>query len=422
LPDHIQTGKGGAEQMKPRHPFIALLFVLVVLGCGQNSTEDTGTSTPSDVADQSTPATPRDGDEHEPDVPWTDIPEQPVSGQVMGRPFLPEGFDISEMGNLDMWVGDRLFPSAKLSIMLPLNFGESPAGRSYHFDPSDRGGFRPSIQIHMKSESEKPIFRSYRDHYLMKLHFDEAAEHQIKGGIYLRLPDNDAQITGVFQVAVPENPAQPPEKRHRPYVHGRIEIAPQKERMLSAGYAGMGNDGSVYTNGAGLTLTPGDASGSREHVQSTTFKPRTTSVWRDDQGAMHFRHVRLEPGIYLFSIRWGGDLVAHQWQRVHSGAAVRWDAAIDLSKSGTLFVSVDNLKAGERIWLLPLTASGDLPDGVADRKLWRLPFHLQVKPVYKGDAAEYRLLPPGYYLVLYNDRRQKVKMGAGKYVKIALRQ
>ena len=406
--------------MKRLFFFFVLLFLIATSGCEQSPTGDSNPSKPAATSKQSDSQAPQHRAEREPAIDEAKIPDRPVSGQVMGRPFQPDGFEISVIRSLDFWVGDRIFPTAKVSITLQLGFGESPAGQSLDLHPGEGGGFRPMIQISLKSDSGKPIFKSFRNNYRLKLSFGEAVEHRVPGRIYLRLPDKETEIAGVFHVAAPENPAQPPQKRHRPYVHGRIGFSPPEQRTLMAGYAGMGDDGEVYQNGAGLELTPRDAY-SGGYVQSTTFRPRTTALWRDDEGSLHFRHVRLEPGNYILSIRWGDDLIAHQWQRVNKDSTLRWDVAIDLAESGSLLVEVPDLKEGERVWLLPLNPYGVLPEGIDNRHLWKLPFHLQIKPEYKGDSAMFRLLPPGAYLILYNDYRQQVKVISGECVKIGFR-
>jgi len=406
--------------MKKSIFFFVLLFLIATSSCEQSPTGDSNPSKPAATSKQSDSQAPQHRYAKEPVIDKAKIPDQPVSGQVMGRSFQPDGFEISEQRSLDFWVGDRMFPATKVSITLPLGFGESPAGQSFDFHTDEGGGFRPMIQISLKSDSGEPIFKSFRNHYRLKLSFGEAVEHSLPGRIYLRLPDKETKIAGVFHVAAPENPAQPPQKRHRPYVHGQIGFSPPEQRMLMACYAGMGDDGEVYHNGAGLKLTPSDAY-SGGYVQSTTFKPRTTALWRDDEGSLHFRHVRLEPGNYILSMRWDDDLIAHQWQRVNKDATLNWDVVIDLAESGSLLVEVPGLKEGERVWLLPLNAYGVLPEGIDNRYLWKLPFHLQIKPEYKEDSAMFRLLPPGDYLVLYKDYRQKVKVISGKHVKIDFR-
>ncbi len=393
-----------------------LIFLITVSGCGEQKSSDS----PSSSKPASEP-NPKEIKPLQPIVvkrPAIDefkIPDQPVSGLVMGQPFLSEGADISDMRSLDFWVGDRLFPKVKVGITLPLAYNESPAGMSYDLHSDQGGGFRPVIHLELKTK-RGPDMKSFKDPYRLNLIFGETVEGRMPGRIFLSMPDQKIKIAGVFQVTAPENPAEQPRNWHRPYAHGRISFSPTESKLLMASYAGIGDDGEIYHNGVGIKLTP-DNPYIGGHIESTIFKPRNTSIWSDDD-ALHYRHVRLAPGKYILAILWGNSLIAHQWQRVNEDSSLTLDVEIDLAESGMLLVEVPGLKESERVWLLPLNTSGVLPDGLDSRLLWRLPFQLHFKPEYKKDFVTYRLLPPGPYLALYKDFQQEVQVIAKKSVKI----
>jgi len=393
-----------------------LIFLIMSSGCGeQNSSDSSSSSKPASVSKPKAFEPLQPIVAKRPAIDELKIPDTPVSGQVMGQPFQSEGADISVMGSLDFWVGDRSFPTVKVGITLPLAYNESPAGMSYDFHPDQGGGFRPVIHLELKTK-RGPDMKSFKDPYRLNLSFGETVEGRLPGRIFLSIPDQKIKIAGVFQVFAPENPAEQPRNRHRPYTHGRISFSPVEAKSLMAAYAGIGDDGEIYHNGAGMNLTP-DNPYIGGHVESTTFKPRNTSMWSDDD-ALRYRHVRLAPGNYIFAILWGQNLIAHQWQRVNEDSSLILDVEIDLAESGTLLVEIPGLKEGERVWLLPLNTSGVIPDGLDNRLLWRLPFQLHFKPEYKKDSVTYQLLPPRPYLVLYKDFQQEVQVIAQKSVKI----
>ena len=270
------------------------------------------------------------------------ISDQPVFGQLMGRSFQPEVIEYSEMGSLDFWVGDRFFPEAKVSILLGLGYGATPESRSFSM-PGPGGGFRPSVRIELKSDAGAPSIKTYREGCRLELKLGQAEDQVIVGGIYLAVPEAGTELNGVFQLAAPEDPARQPENRHRPYVYGRIDFSPPEKGMLSAVYAGMGLDGQVYNNGAGLLMTR-DGGPAGSHVQVTTYKPRTTTVWCDDRGILYYRHVRLTPGLYLLAFRWKDHLAAHRWQRVERDSSLDWSPEIRIEASGSLLIEAPRLE------------------------------------------------------------------------------
>ncbi|MGD9163102.1 MAG: hypothetical protein PVG39_32155 [Desulfobacteraceae bacterium] len=349
------------------------------------------------------------------------IPDQPVSGKLMGIPFNPEGFDISDAGRLEIWVGDRIFSYAKVSVVLCLGYNESPSGRAYEFHSGEKGRYCPSIILSRKTEYGPPDEKSLQDGYSLKLIFEESREQMISGRIYLSVPDEDTELAGVFHVSEPEDPAQPPEERHRPHVYGRIRFSPSSSGMLAAGYAGIGDDGKIYSNSAGMSIKPGESLGGGA-ATSTTFKPRNTTMWSDENGILYFRHVHLKPGIYVFAVLWEGKLIFHQWLKVKVNSALSLDPDIDLDIAGTVVVEAPHRLVTEKqdyrqyepVWLLPLDSYGRIPGGVDEKKIWQISFRLHIEPEDEIDKLIYRFLLPGSYQIRFKDKVETVKVTPGE--------
>ena len=349
------------------------------------------------------------------------IPDQPVSGKLMGRPFSPDGIDLSNVGQLEIWVGDRNFSDANVIIDLCLGYNESPSGRTYEFHSGEKGGYCPSIVLSQKTESGMPDEKSLKEGYSLKLIFGESREHMISGRIYLSVPDEDTELAGIFHIAEPENPAQPPEERHRPHVYGRIRFSPPSSGMLVAGYAGMGDDGKIYSNSAGIPVEPGESSGGGI-ATSTTFKPRNTTMWSDESGIRCFRHVHLKPGNYIFAVLWEGKLIFHQWLKVEADSAISLNPDIDLNITGTVVVETPKRLVKEKkeyrqyepVWLLPLDSFGGIPGGVDEKNIWKISFRLQIEPEDEVEKLTYPFVQPGSYQVRFKDKVETVKVVPGK--------
>jgi hypothetical protein len=395
--------------------FILLLISLNIFsGCDQGNKGD---SPKSDLSDSITSKQVANQEGLADDVK---IPDQPVSGQVMGKPFHPDRIELSDMGNtLIFYTGDRFLPEARISIRLIMPFNESPAGRSFNISGDNGKMNHPTIEINLNPKSGKTALERIRDKYRLKLSFSEAVEHRLDGRIFLKVPGKGTEIAGVFQTEAPESPDQPPAERHRPFVCGRIVFLKAEGKIVSAAYSGMGPDREVYHNGAGLKVMEGNA-GAGGFVHSSSFNPRNTTVWCDDQGSLWFRHVRLVPGHYIFALLWDDHLVAHSWQRVDENSMLHWNPEVDLSESGSLLVEVPELKEHERIRLLPLGGLPGLQAKIDYEKLRRLPFFLNITPEISGNTGLFRFLAPGPYLIIYNNQRQEVEVSKGKRVKISL--
>lgn len=353
------------------------------------------------------------------------IPDKPVTGKLMGLAFNPEKFGISDAGNLEIWTGDRFFPDLKAGIVLCLGLNQSPAGKTYEFNSGDKENYCPSIILNRKSGSGFPERKSFQKGYSLKLVFGEPNEHMLTGRIFLSVPGEDTEFSGVFSVEEPENPAQPPEERHMPYMYGQISFSPPSAGMLTAGYAGIGADDKIYSNSAGMKVEPDGPLGAAM-VTSTTFAPRNTTMWSDANGTICFRHVHMEPGTYVFSVLWEGNLIYHRCLNVERDSSLKLNPVIDLNTSGTIAVKAPDrivkeakeYRQFEPVWLLPAGLFTKIQSGVHEKKVWPIAQGLQIEPEDKVKKITYRFLPPGDYLISFKDHMKTVNVKSDKQAEV----
>jgi hypothetical protein len=202
-------------------------------------------------------------------------------------------------------------------------------------------------------------------------------------------------------------------------MYGQVGFSSPKGKTLSAAYAAAGNDGEVYGNSAGIAIPEQGCAGS--HITTSTWAPRNTTVWCDNEGNVHYRHVRLVPGVYLFGIKWDGNIVAHRWVRVDEKSTLSWNPVIDLSRCGSLLIEISGLKESDWVSVLPLDDSGGLPEEFDGRKFWEMSFKIHDKPEYSSDSVLFHYLPRGQYMIYYKEQLKKAKVVSGEQVKVEIR-
>ncbi len=402
--------------MKPRILFIVFLGLIVSMGCEKKAEENSQSLEVSKQSVQTGSRSSESAKKTKTKKAKVNIPDQPVSGKVRGKPFTPENIKYDGHGEVKFWTGDDFFPEKKVSIHTGILFGEPIAGKSFDIYPDDeKDSFRYII-----IETEEKGSKDFKDGYRLWLDFSEAVEYIITGRIYLEVPGEETKLAGLFQLEEPDkNPARNPGKRHLPYMYGQIGFSSLKGKTLSAAYAAAGNDGKVYGNFAGITIPEQGCSGS--YVTSSTYAPRNTTVWCDKEGDVHYRHVRLVPGVYLFGIKWEGNIVAHRWVRVDEKSTLSWNPVIDLSRCGSLLVEISDLKESDWVSLLPLDESGGLPGEIDAKKFWEMSFKIQDRPETSSDSVLFHYLPQGQYMIYYKEQLKKAKVVSGEQAKVEIR-
>jgi len=349
------------------------------------------------------------------------IPDTPVSGSLFGKEFRPDKFELWN-DQLTLQQGEGVFPEAKVKLFLFLDRGQSLTRKAWNVAASDSGfSSRPHVHVDVKKEGANfPTNEMYMDGYTLQLSFSDAEAGLLKGRIYLALPDDARSVvSGTFLVEPPEPPTAPsvpPSDKDKPYVIGKIDFHVPGDGMLGTGYCGVTSSGECQSNGAGVGIDPNMDSG---NVESTTFKPRITRLDFVEKQVARHRHVRLEPGTYVFYAKWKETYLSWRWQTIEAGSATTLDLTLNPQQSGMLEVHVGSEAADQPIYLFPLDEQAALPSGIDDTHVRNLKYSLGLKTDVIAGKATFETLGPGAYRVFCGDQTENaiVKQGETATVK-----
>ena len=208
----------------------------------------------------------------------------------------------------------------------------------------------------------------------------------------------------------------PPSDKDKPYVIGKIDFRVPGDGMLGTGYCGITTAGEPQSNGTGVGIDPDFEGG---YAESTSFKPRITRLDFVQKQVARHRHVRLEPGTYVFYAKWKETYLSWRWLTIDAGSAATLDLALNPQQSGMLEVHVGSEAADQSIYLLPLDEQAALPSGIDDTQARNLKYSLNLKAAVVAGKARFEALGPGGYRVFYGDQGQDtiVKQGETATVK-----
>lgn len=361
--------------------------------------------------------------------PTADVPGEAVSGTLFGRKFDPDLIEFSQGDILQMRQGEDFFADAEIKLFLLLDKGESPAGKSWNILPGKQFGVP-----HVHASVKKPDGRGRTSEiytggkYSLKLSFSEPKNYQLTGRIDLRLPvepdsasPEPSRISGTFQVEMPDDPSQPPGERHKPFIHGEVELhQPKKEDWLRAGYVGVTTEGERHSNMAGTKAGP---ELTNSWVEGTTFKPRISRVEVFRDGPAKYRHVRLQPGNYLVYAQWGDEYVVGRWVEVKADSGISLNFELTPNKSGALEVTVPADSKQNDVRLLPLDDEGQLPAAVPAEQARSLAFSLGLKAKIAEGTARFESLRPGRYRLFLSraEDARDVTVKEGETARVDLR-
>ena len=126
------------------------------------------------------------------------IPNQPVKGQVNGKPFAMDGSKL-EGGALTLSQGSDV----AIRVDLSTKPWETPNGKSFKLGPAS-GTDLPRIAILRKNEGQgNTNVKRYDKKYTLQLEFGQEGDRKLPGKIYLVLPDDaKTSIAGTFKADI----------------------------------------------------------------------------------------------------------------------------------------------------------------------------------------------------------------------------
>jgi len=380
-----------------------LVLVVVTLGCGSES-EPRGagakakTDGPAPVAGETSIA----------------IPDAPVSGTLFGKEFHPDQFELTWRGGLTLQQGEGVFPDAKVTLHLFQDKGKSYADTAWDVSSSDTGfGRKPHVRVSVKEDGANfPTSETYMDKYTLRLSFSEMENGLLAGRVYLELPDDSRSVlSGTFVVERPVDPSAPLTDKDKPFVTGKINFRIVSKGMLGTGYCGITSAGEPQWNGAGFGIEPDYDGGS---TWCDYFKPRITRLEIIEKQVARHRHVRLEPGTYLFYAKWEDTYLSSRWLTIEPGSETTLDLTVNPQESGALEVNVGSDVEDKWLRLLPLDEQAGLPPGIDDDQAGRVGVSLRVTTDIVQGKASFESLCPGAYRVFYGNENQDIVIKQGE--------
>jgi len=133
------------------------------------------------------------------DVANIEIPAIPAEGIAHGRNIKVEKATIQN-GILELRQGQDFFPDHSFMIFTFLDEKEIAPGKTIIVKPSDGLG-GPHIHFKYKvSRKDMPETEMFMEKFAMKLEFTDTAGNQVRGKIYLCLPDEKKSfVAGTFR-------------------------------------------------------------------------------------------------------------------------------------------------------------------------------------------------------------------------------
>ena len=342
-----------------------------------------------------------------------DIPDAPVSGTLFGKEFRPDGFKLWK-DQLTLRQGEGVFPEAKVTLHLFLDSDQSYTDTTWNVSSSDTGfGRRPHVHVSVKKDGANfSTTEMYMDKYTLRLSFSETKDALLEGRIHLELPDDSRSVfSGTFVVEPPVDYSAPLTDKDKPFVIGKIDFRIAGKGMFGTGYCGITSAGEPQWNGTGFGIEPEFDQGS---ALCSFFKPRITRLEIIEKQVARHRHVRLEPGTYLFYVKWEDTYLASRWLTIEAGSETTLDLTVNPQESGTLDVTVDSEAEDKLLRLLPLDGQGGLPTAIDDDQAGRVAFSLGVTADIVAGKASFESLCPGAYRVFYGNENQDTVIQQGE--------
>ena len=384
---------------------VGLVLMVVTLGCRSESEPqpaDAGakakTDEPTRVAEETS----------------VDIPDAPVSGSLFGKEFHPDEFELAWRGMLTLQQGEGVFPDAEVTLHLFLDSDASYTDTTWDVSSSDTGfGRRPHVRVSVKEEGANfPTSETYTEEYTLRLSFSETEDSLLAGRIYLELPDDSRSVfSGTFVVERPVDPSAPLTDKDKPFVTGKINFRIAGKGMFGTGYCGITSAGEPQWNGTGFGIEPEFDEGS---ALCSFFKPRITRLEIIGKQVARHRHVRLEPGTYLFYAKWEDTYLSSRWLTIEAGSETTLDLTLNPQESGALEVTADSEAEDKSLRLLPLDEQAGLPPGIDDDQARSVGGFLGVTADIAQGKARFETLCPGAYRVFYGNENQDVVVKQGE--------
>ena len=338
------------------------------------------------------------------------IPDAPVSGSVLGRPFTPDAVKLGARA-LTFRVGSAFNGYVEVRI-----------------EARRPGVLRPDLEMDVARDAQDPpsvtlksfdpglshtTSATYGDDYTMRLSLAPGAAGRVAGKVYLAVPDQQrSAIRGTFTADdVREDPAaEPLGPADAPCIYGRVAVRGDGEGPVGAEFAGVTGTGERAWGAITARFVP------ESRVGNTTFRPQVSQLEIGPDRSCNYHHVSMKPGKYLVSAHWNGRPADWRWVEVAAGSRLRVDFAIEPTATGRLEVSVPPALARERVSVVPADAGGLVPVPVAavssDQKREASP--VDGRAVFDG-------LAPGTYRVYAGSAQAAARVGTNETSRVELK-
>ena len=399
--------------MKHAIPAFALLS-FSLLGCGKEAPAPVPPPSGSAVV----PAAPKEL-AHELDTAKHEIPAQPVTGRLGGKPFTPDRIELD--GNvLTFRQGNDI--QLMLSI-LPSVPADAEFRTVTRADQKSTEAI-PTVTVTMNAGGELKN-ENVNEGFALTLELGKPQASRVAGKVYLSLPGADkGVIAGTFTALHDRSTLAPPANTDKPYVTGAITQAAKPGATLIVGYARQPSDGQASFYDTIPTTIPaaGDPVGA---VRANSFKPRSVTIRPDAEGKnIEYDLTKLPPGKYLVSARIEGGVPAWFVRDVKADSALTVPLTLPTGAAGSVDVDVPGLTEGTtvQVQVLPTEAVADDPTGQYEENAGLI---LGTWAILEKGKATIKQLPAGDFVVSARSAEVrysgKVTVKAGETAKVELK-
>jgi len=144
------------------------------------------------------------------------IPQGRVNGTVAGGKFVCDSARLEVVGNavvLSLRQGEDLVPEREILVYLHLKAGEKLGGGSWNVTKEMKGASVPQVAKRWKIDPKfSPALKSFATGYAMKLELGPIRDGELKGKVFVALPDTEQSVAaGIFtaETSLPDTPVNP---------------------------------------------------------------------------------------------------------------------------------------------------------------------------------------------------------------------
>lgn len=405
------------ETMKHRFPAFAL-FSFALLGCGKDAPAPAPAPSPGPVA--VVPVALREV-VHELDASKHDIPTQPVSGRIAGKPFAPDRIELD--GNvLTFRQGPSLSPDTQLMIVMQANVPPDADFRGVTRADQKKSEAIPLLFFSTKTGSELKN-EDVTEGYALTLELGKPEKGRVNGTIHLSLPGAaKSVIAGTFSAMHDRSATDAPGEGDKPFITGAITHTGAPGASLIVGYVRLPAEGQEQIYDTVQTTIQPDPIGA---VRAANYKPRTASIRPNGEGkGIEYDLTKLPPGKYLIAARLDGGIPVWQVREVKADSALTVPLTLPTGAAGSVDVQVPGLPEGSlfQVQVLPVEVGFDEPTGQYEAHAGLI---LGTWANLEKGKATIKQLPAGDYAVSARTAEVryvgKVKVIAGDSAKVELK-